>query len=112
MTGINNVSGKHLDGFAHLRQSVADILTTPIGSRVMRREYGSRIFKFTDAPLNSGTIIDIFAAAAEALNRWEPRFKLDKIKAVNTGIPGKIELDLSGKYLPDGKDITMDGIIV
>lgn len=25
----------------HIRQSVQDILTTPIGTRIMRREYGS-----------------------------------------------------------------------
>lgn len=112
MTGINNITGKHLTGIAHLKQSVSDILQTPLGSRVMRRDYGSRIFQLTDAPLNAGTIIDIFAAAAEALNRWEPRFKLEKIKAVNTGIAGQIELDATGKYLPDGKTITMDGIII
>jgi hypothetical protein len=112
MTGINNTSGKHLEGIAHLKQSCTDILTTPLGSRVMRRTYGSKIFKLIDAPLNAGTIVDLFAASAEALNRWEPRFKLEKIKAVNSGIAGKIELDLSGKYLPDGKDITMNGIIV
>ena len=112
MTGINNITGKHLTGIAHLKQSVSDILTTPLGSRVMRRDYGSRIFQLTDAPLNAGTIIDIFAAAAEALNRWEPRFKLEKIKAVNTGVAGQIELVTTGKHLPDGKTITMDGIII
>ena len=27
----------------HIKQSIADILLTPIGSRLQRRDYGSRI---------------------------------------------------------------------
>ena len=45
MIGMARTSGAILTGDAHLAQSVADILTTPIGSRVMRREYGSLLFE-------------------------------------------------------------------
>ena len=41
--GMNKVSGKPLLGIEHLKQSIIDILTTPIRIRVMRREYGSRV---------------------------------------------------------------------
>ncbi|MBM7063155.1 hypothetical protein JQX08_20755 [Pseudomonas sp. UL073] len=34
-------TGRTLTSSAHLSQSIADILTTTIGSRVMRREYGT-----------------------------------------------------------------------
>ena len=37
---MNRNTGKAITGVAHLTQSVADILLTPIGSRVMRRGYG------------------------------------------------------------------------
>nr|VFK47168.1 MAG: hypothetical protein BECKTC1821D_GA0114238_104214 [Candidatus Kentron sp. TC] len=40
MAGMSAFTGKHFSDIAHLRQSITDILTTPIGSRVMRREYG------------------------------------------------------------------------
>jgi phage baseplate assembly protein W len=53
MIGVNNRTGKALDGMEHLKQSVQDILTTPLGTRVMRREYGSRLFELIDAPINS-----------------------------------------------------------
>jgi len=38
MTGIDASTGKALGGIAHVRQSVRDILTTPLGTRVMRRD--------------------------------------------------------------------------
>jgi uncharacterized protein len=109
MQGIDATSGKRLDGIAHLRQSIRDILTTPKGSRVMRREYGSDLYKLIDAPVNSTTLMDIRAATADALKKWEPRFKLEQCKIL-AAEPGRVELDLVGIYLPDGKEITLDGI--
>lgn len=46
MNGVNSRTGKRLSGVAHLRQSVRDILTTPVGSRVLIRDYGSELFSF------------------------------------------------------------------
>lgn len=111
MDGINSNNGKRLGGIDHLRQSIRDILTTPIGSRVMLREYGSRIFDLIDAPMNRSTLLDLYAATADALQKWEPRFKLLQVQAVSAA-PGWIELDLIGQYLPDGKQIVIDGIII
>ena len=36
--GMNNQTGLSISEAEHIRQSVRDILVTPIGSRVMRRE--------------------------------------------------------------------------
>lgn len=80
MMGLNRDTGATLDNEAdHVRQSVADILTTPIGSRVMRRDYGSVIPELIDQPLNNKTILRLYAASAAALMRWEPRIKLASI---------------------------------
>lgn len=111
MNGINSTNGKRLSGVEHLHQSIRDILTTPIGSRVMRRDYGSRLFDLIDAPLNRSTLTDLYAATAEALERWEPRFQLTKVKAIAAS-PGSVQLSLIGLYKPDGKVITIDGIII
>lgn len=111
MNGTNSQTGKSLTGVEHLRQSIRDILTTPIGSRVMRRDYGSRLFELIDAPLNSSTLLGLYAATAEALEKWEPRFQLQSVKAV-TATPGRVELDMVGKYLIDGQTIKLDGIII
>lgn len=111
MDGINASTGKRLGGLEHLRQSIRDILTTPIGSRVMRRDYGSRLFQLIDAPMNRTTLLDVYAAVAEALDAWEPRFRLEQVQAVSAE-PGVLVLDLKGTYLPDGNEIKLDGIII
>lgn len=111
MNGTSATNGKPLSGIAHLRQSIADILRTPIGSRVQRREYGSRLFKLVDAPMNSETLADIYAATVEALQKWEPRFKTTKVVA-SSAERGALSLDVTGVYLPDGKVVTLDGISV
>ena len=73
-------TGRTLGGADHLRQSVADILTTPIGSRVMRRSYGSLVPALLDQPHNAATAGRIAAAAVSALMRWEPRILVRRIQ--------------------------------
>lgn len=111
MNGTNATTGKALADTAHLKQSITDILTTPIGSRVMRREYGSRLFSLIDAPTNLGTLAEIRKATVEAIARWEPRFKIGSV-SITTASPGVIEMDLTGTYLPDGKPIKLQGIVI
>lgn len=111
MIGTDATTGKALGGIGHLRQSIRDILTTPIGSRVMRREYGSRLFQLVDAPMNRATLLNIYTAAIEAIERWEPRFRVSQVVASNAA-PGSVTLDVTGEYLPDGVAVTLDGIVV
>jgi hypothetical protein len=112
MIGISNTNGQALGGIAHLKQSIRDILSTPIGTRVMRRDYGSRLFELIDAPMNGSTIIGIVAATAEALDKWEPRLLLDRVEINAASESGKLELTLYGLYRPDGQQIKLDGIIL
>lgn len=109
MRGMNSTDGTAIEGTAHLRQSVADILSTPLGSRVMRRDYGSRLFDLLDAPLNDVTKSEMFAATAEALVRWEPRIRVELVQ-VSQIAEGAISLDLTALYLPTGTPVFLDGI--
>lgn len=109
---MRRTTGVTLQELEHLRQSIEDILTTPIGTRVMRREYGSELFDLIDAPLSSTTLMLMFAATANALDRWEPRIRV-RFLDVEQGIrPGQILLTLTGEYLPSGEDIIVDGLIL
>lgn len=111
MNGMNAQTGRSLSGVDHLRQSLRDILATPIGTRVMRRDYGSRLHELIDAPMNNATLVELYAATAEALARWEPRFRLTRVR-VASAAPGRVTLDLQGDYLPAGQSISLDGIEV
>lgn len=93
MTGMSAHTGRHLELDAHIRQSVRDILTTPIGSRVMRREYGSLLPELVDQPLNNATLLRVYAAAAIAIMRWETRIRLQRISVSTLG-QGELVVDL------------------
>lgn len=111
MIGISAATGASLSGVDHLRQSIRDILTTPKGTRVMRREYGSLLPALVDAPLNDGTLVDLYAETFAALLTWEPRISLEQITA-SIPAPGRVVLSLSGVYTPTGAAVTVDGIEV
>ena len=97
MHGMHAQTGQSLAGVEHLRYAITDILTTPIGSRIMRRDYGSRLYKYIDAPINRSTLVEIYAAVADALRRWEPRLTVSRIQ-VETHQPGFVQLKLEGVY--------------
>lgn len=111
MNGTSATTGKPLSGIEHLKQSITDILNTPKGSRVMRRDYGSDLPELVDAPMNLSTLSRIYAATADAIRLWEPRFQCKQVTA-SSAQPGQIVLDLYGIYKPDGQSIVIDGIKV
>lgn len=94
---MNRITGKAVTGLEHLRQSIGDILTTPIGSRVMRRDYGSMVPDLIDHPDNMPTQVRVYAAVASALMRWEPRFRLTRIESLReSDRPGAVLFRLHG----------------
>lgn len=109
-TGINAATGKALSGTDHLKQSIRDILTTRIGSRVMRREYGSRLPDLVDEPFGEALTLELAAATGIALERWEPRFRLGRVQLQEASEDGRLVLALEGTVLLDGQQIRLEGI--
>jgi uncharacterized protein len=100
MIGLDRRTGQPLSGTAHLTQSIEDILTTPVGSRRMRPEYGSNLRRYVDLPVNEGWKSAVQAEVARALGRWEPRLKLERVRVVAV-LDGQVTLSLSGTYVSD-----------
>jgi phage baseplate assembly protein W len=67
--GMNRETGGALADLDHIRQSVRDILLTPLGSRVMRRQYGSLLSALIDQPHNEALRLQIMSACYMALQR-------------------------------------------
>ena len=111
MKGVSSENGQYLSDLDHLKQSLVNILTTPIGTRVMCRDYGSHLFELVDQPINRELIPRIYAAVAEAVDKWEPRFKQEKI-TINSIKEGKITLSLSGKYLITQEKIVLENLVI
>ncbi|WP_197337933.1 GPW/gp25 family protein [Ralstonia solanacearum] len=100
MTGMNSNTGRALANLPHLAQSMGDILTTPIGSRVMRRDYGSQVPDLIDQPLNPATRLRTMSAAVSALVRWEPRIRIASVR---------FWIDADGKPVIDIEADRVDG---
>lgn len=96
MRGMDAATGKPLSGEGHLRQSIRDILTTLVGTRVGVRDYGSLLPELLDQPMNPAGRLRLYAATAVALMRWEPRLRLTRVTLESGAEPGAYALILDG----------------
>ncbi|AWY99594.1 gene 25-like lysozyme [Rhodobiaceae bacterium] len=112
MKGMNAHNGASLDGIDHLRQSISDILTTPLGSRVMRRDYGSLAFQLIDQAANASGHMLLKAVCAHALAKWEPRVRLIRVALSDMSKDGRVTIDLDLEYSETGDTISLVGLAV
>ena len=103
--GIDRRTGKVLDGWAHVVQSLGVIFTTRLGARVMRRTFGSAIPGLLGKPLVPSTTLKFFVAYAIAVELWEPRFRVRRFSYPSSNSPermrqGQIGFRVDGDYLP------------
>ena len=75
--GLNSATGGAIADLWHIQQSIRDILTTPVGTRVMRRRYGSDVPMLIDQPLNDITRLRVMSASVAAIVQWEPRVQVN-----------------------------------
>lgn len=114
MYGIDRTTGGALSGIDHLQQSVEDILTTRKGTRLYRPSYGSDLPALVDLPFNAATKIDMIAATADALAKWEPRLSLSSVEisySCDDGI-SEVEIEVSGENLETGTYIELESVTI
>jgi phage baseplate assembly protein W len=68
-------------------QSIVVILSTPIGQRVMRPTFGSRLHELVFAPANPETFGLAEMYVQDALTFWEPRIQLLEVIAGTDDAP-------------------------
>jgi phage baseplate assembly protein W len=103
MIGMSAITGKTLSGDAHLAQSLGDILSTPIGSRLAPyRDYGSALLTLMDQPINGALPMLLRAATAIAIAKWEPRLAVSRVRFASEPAPQSLA---SGQFtiLIDGQ---------
>lgn len=104
MTGMNATTGRD-----HLYRKITKILTMPIGTRIARRDFGTELLELVDAPNNGATRVRLYAAAATAFMRWEPRLKLSRAhlstEVTETGA-GLQVLDIEGSTAVSGDRVS------
>lgn len=65
---------------SEIEQAIILILSTPIGSRVMRPNFGSRLHELIFAPNNSQTMAEARRYVEDALGMWEPRIQVKDVE--------------------------------
>lgn len=104
---INKNNGQTLETEEQsIQQSIDDIVSTPIGSRIMRREYGSLIPDLIDQPINDILILKCYSAIYTAILRWEDRINVSQI--LNTQVKGNgLIFDLEGTSTVTGQNLNL-----
>lgn len=101
-TGVSALLGRPLTDWDHVQQSISKILTTPIGARVMRRDFGSDLPDLVDQKMTRKGILSVYSAAAAAIEKWEPRFRMQSGRVTQAEATGRLALDIIGTYFPRG----------
>ncbi len=108
MSGMNATTGRSLSGLDHIRQSIARILTTPVGACLERREFGSLLPDMIDAPLNDTTLMQAVAASAAAIARWEPRIRLTSLRlSQDAAAPSRLTIEMDATVLNTDTTVTL-----
>ncbi len=107
--GMDRRTGRLLRDFAHVVQSIEDILTTDIAERITREWYGFPGFKMLGELLNEPNLLRFFQLVAVALTMRqlnglpaEPRFRIVKLSLLEATRAGEITCRIEGEYLPRG----------
>ena len=103
--GMNRNTGLGISDTEHISQSMRDILLTPVGSRVMRREYGSLLSALIDMPQNPALRLQIMVACYSAIQKWEPRIGLTA-SSFETGYAGEMYVDITGMRTDTGASVS------
>lgn len=91
---ISRETGANITRNEHIQQSILDILTTRIGMRVMRREYGSLLPDLVDKPNNDETIMQMMSATVIAIAIWEPRISTSYVNFSETTMQGVLNIEI------------------
>lgn len=104
---MNRETGAVIGTLDHIAQSMTDILTTRIGTRVMRREYGSLLPELVDHPFNDVTRLRTYSGAVMALMRWETRVTLSRVQFLGATLQGQSVLDVEGSVVDSNEPFSL-----
>lgn len=105
MTGVSRHTGMPIDNLASAYQGVEVVLTTRIGSRVMRREFGGGAVELLGRLVTPTLFAAFQQLVGTAIDLWEPRFHVRRVQlkgSPETLRAGAVGLVLEAEYRPRG----------
>ncbi len=104
--GMSRNTGRTITDADHISQSLSDILRTPVGSRVMRRDYGSLLSSMIDQPQTPALELQIKVACYFAVLKWEPRISLSTV-TTERQFDGRMIVSLTGEITATGETLSL-----
>lgn len=92
-------TGDYIWGWPRIRQSIRKILTTRLRTRLMRLWWGSEFNDLQDKPATQESFMRSIVAAAEAINAYEPEFKITKVVIDELDAGGNVVITIHGDDL-------------
>ena len=78
-----------------IANSINRILKTPLGTRTMRPEFGSRLYELRDREFNDEYKLNATRFTYEAISKWEPRIKVEKVDFKIKPVSGIVILSIT-----------------
>ena len=83
-------------GADDLGSSIRMVLATAPGERLMRPQFGCRIWELMFEPINANTIGLMGVAVREALGQWEPRIDVEDVDVVpDANSDGRVDIRIT-----------------
>lgn len=98
--GLNRETGKILTGIDHIAQSIEVILTTSVGSRVMREWFGVPPNAILGENMVQTIILRWWHVVSAALLIFEPRFVPRRLLVIRVERSGTLEMNILGDFKP------------
>lgn len=100
MAGVDAVTGKRLEGFDHVEQSLSKIIYTPQGQRVMREWFGNPGLRLLGENATQQTILLWFNILYTLISIFEPRFRIRRFVVNDISRLGFADFTMEGEYRP------------
>ncbi|WP_342361404.1 GPW/gp25 family protein [Terrarubrum flagellatum] len=111
MAGVDRETGRSLDGWDHVVQSLFVLFTTFFGELVMRRWFGTNVPAILGRNAGVSLLVRFFSAIITGIELFEPRFRVKKITVDSLTREGEMSFTIFGLYRPRALfgDFTVEG---
>jgi phage baseplate assembly protein W len=85
MIGMDEVTGRRIEGDSWLRQAVRRAIRTPKGTRPMLRWYGTNYLKYIAAPITNASLLELTGDLADSIEATIPGSTLQTLTDQKNG---------------------------
>ena len=98
--GVNRETGRLLQGWEHVEQSMKVIFATPFHERILRRWVGSFVPYILGETYVARIVTRFFWAIAVSIDLWEPNYRIKQVHFMNDALSkwSPKTLDAVGEY--------------